>query len=71
MLELYFSDFERPMTDNGNAMFQSYLSKLFKKETGWRYALLYLRYGGHGKKKMFFEDYLFTLLYAAELALSR
>ena len=24
--------------NNGNAMFQSYLSKLFKKETGSRYA---------------------------------
>ena len=41
-----------------------------KKETGSRYPRT-AAMGNTGKKCLFFEDYLFTLLYAAELALSR
>ena len=55
--------------DNGNAMFQSNLFKLSKKRTGLKIRS-YRRYGEHGEK-MFFQDYLLTLLYAVELALSR
>ena len=39
--------------DNGNAMFHSYLSKLFKKETGGKIRS-YRRYGEHGKKMFVF-----------------
>ena len=39
--------------DNGNAMFQSYLSKLFIKETGPRYART-AAMGNTGKKCSFF-----------------
>ena len=35
-------------------MFQSYLSKLFKKETGWRYARTAAMYGEHGEKMFVF-----------------
>ena len=60
---------------NGNAMLQSFL---LKKETGSRYSRA-AAMGKTGKKCLFFsiicsrccKDYLFTLLYAAELALSR
>ena len=33
--------------------------------------LSYHRYGEHALKKLLFQDYLFTALYAAELARSR
>ena len=56
--------------DNGNAMLQSFLSKLFKEDIGWRYSRT-AAMGNTGTKCLFFQDYLFTLLYAAELALSR
>ena len=39
--------------DNGNAMFKSYLSKLFKKGTGCRYART-AAMGNTGKKKFVF-----------------
>ena len=51
----------RPMTmetrcsqtyDNGNAMFQSYLSKIFKKKNRLKIRS-YRRHGEHGEKKMF------------------
>ena len=35
--------------DNGNAMFPSYLSKIFKEETGWRYCRT-AAMGNMGKK---------------------
>ena len=39
--------------DNRNAMFQSFLSKLFKNETGWRYCRT-AAMGKTGKKCLFF-----------------
>ena len=39
--------------DNGNAMFQSYLSELFTKENGCKIRS-YRRYGEHGKKMFVF-----------------
>ena len=50
-------------------MLQSFLSKLLKKS---RFKILsYRRCGENGNKTFIFQDYLFTLQYAAELALSR
>ena len=56
--------------DNGNAMLQSFLSKLFEKRNRLK-ILSYRRYGANGNFSLFFFRILFTLLYAVELALSR
>ena len=44
--------------DNGNAVSQSFLSKLFKKETGWRYSRTAAR--GENGKSLFFYVGLFV-----------
>ena len=54
--------------DNGNAMLQFFLSELFFYKTV-EDPLVSPLWGKRGKK--FLKDYLFTLLCAAELALSR
>ena len=65
-MHLLFSETD----DNGNAMFQSYVSKLFEKKTA-KDTLVPPLWGTREKNVLFYQDYLFTLLYAAELALSR
>ena len=53
--KVFFPDYSNNMKtdDNGNAMFQSYLSKQSKKETGWRYCRT-AAMGNTGKKMFVF-----------------
>ena len=68
------TDFFAQVDDNGNVMLQSFLSILYyysKKKSAEDALVSRTATMGKTGKKSFFKDYMFTLLYAAELKLSR
>ena len=54
---------------NGNVMLQSFVSRPFKKQIGWRYSRIAAT--GKTRKYFLFFHYSSTRLHAAELVLSR